>query len=46
MVATLTTTTLTSCGTPGNVLGSATGFAKVGQLIIIRMWRRQGPVME
>lgn len=46
MAATLTATTLTSCGTVGNVLGSAIGFAKVAQLIIIGMWRHQDPVME
>ena len=46
MAATLTATTLTSCGTLGNVLDSAIGFAKVEQLIIIGTWRHQGPVME
>lgn len=46
MAATLTATTLTSCGTLGNVLGSAIGFAKVEQLSIIGTWRHQGPVME
>lgn len=46
MVATLTATTLTSCGTIGNILESVIGFAKVAQLIIIGMWRHQDPVME
>lgn len=46
MAATLTATTLTSCGTIGNILGSVIGFVKVGRLIIIGTWRLQGPVME
>lgn len=46
MAATLTATTLTSCGTIGNILGSVIGFVKVAQLIIIGMWRHQDPVME
>lgn len=46
MAATLTASTLISCGTIGNILGSVIGFAKVGQLIIIGMWRHQDPVME
>ena len=37
MAATLTATTLTSCGTIGNILESVIGFAKVAQLIIIGM---------
>lgn len=46
MAATLTATTLTSCGTIGNILGSVIGFVKVAQLIIIGMWRHQDPGME
>lgn len=46
MAATLTATTLTSCGTIGNILGSVIGFVKVAQLIIIGMWHHQDPVME
>ena len=46
MAATITATTLTSCGTIGNILGSVIGFVKVAQLIIIGIWRHQAPVME
>ena len=46
MVATITATTLISCGTIGNILGSVIGFVKVAQLIIIGMWHHQDPVME
>ena len=37
MTATLTASTLISCGTVGNILGSVIGFAMVAQLIIIGM---------
>ncbi|WP_156439259.1 hypothetical protein [Prevotella corporis] len=46
MTATLTASTLISCGTVGNILGSVIGFAMVAQLIIIGMWRHHDPVME